>query len=83
MLFELEKVAQNEKGYTRRWFEDKYFKREQQSFPASAIYIPDGVFPFDELRMRFKDESQNIDQRIANFVIKKLDQYNLRVREKG
>lgn len=45
------------------------------SMPATAILVPDGVFPAEMVIDEFTKRSREIDSEIANFVLEKLVEY--------
>jgi len=42
----------------------------------SPILVPDGVFPFNEVRQLFIKDSKEIDKKVTDFVINKLEKYS-------
>ena len=49
--------------------------RAMGSMPATAILVPDGLFPADRIIERFRKSAANIDEGIAAFVIGKLVEF--------
>ncbi len=118
------KVAQKEKNYHRRWFEDDFFElivwfdasqaiygfqlcyprygderaltwkkgsgfthekiddsRVFGSMPATAILVPDGIFPAELVINEFEKRSKEIDGEIAQFIVAKLIEYKTQAHE--
>ena len=71
---------------TLTWKSDTGFDHEKiddsrtmGSMPATAILVPDGVFPSDMIIDEFRSRSGNIDEAISGFVIDKLLEYRNRI----
>jgi hypothetical protein len=66
------------------WFEDTGYTHHQVDdgehtldtlLKATPVLVPDGVFEHGEIARRFKEESVEIENRIADFVYEKITQY--------
>lgn len=61
-----------EMGFTHEKIDDS---RVFGSMPATAILVPDGIFPSDMVISEFANRSKNIDDKISKFVLEKLKEY--------
>jgi hypothetical protein len=64
------------------WNRDNGFAHEKiddsrvfGSMPASAILVPDGIFPADIVYLEFKKRSEKIDPEVVHFILGKIQEY--------
>lgn len=51
------------------------------SMPATAILVPDGIFPAELVLNEFKKRSKEIEGEIAQFILEKLNEYKKQMSE--
>lgn len=72
----------NEKALT--WFKDKGFTHDtvddSKTFGIkyTPILVADGIFPTENITIKFKDRSKNIDKEIVNLVLDKIKEYDIK-----
>lgn len=50
--------------------------RSAHRHPATPVLVDDGIFPFDEIIVKFRESSAGIDPAVSNLVIAKLTEYS-------